>query len=238
MFIALKEEEEKHHSSCKITCLAYVSLSHVISLSKFAAIFFLSIFFKSGVFKDIKLPAHDKNATTQTFYPILTHLSIAERLAVKMEDVPQPDAFLQPNYKSETENPTSTKPKPLTPKTFTGMVNTSDAATERRFKGTFNVFGGSSLYNRRLEANLALSREGNGGYAAWNRRRQEAIDRGEDPNAEFIAKVEARQPDSYLERIWRKLQKVIHSRAKAGNGGDLGAAEVYQGLGNRKADQL
>ena len=170
-----------------------------------------------------------------------------------MEDVPQvpqPDAFLQPNYSYKSENSTSTRPKPLTPKTFTGMVNTSDAATERRFKGTFNMFGGSSLYNRRLEANLALSREGNGGYAAWNRRRQEAIDRGEDPKAEFIAKIEARQPDSYLERTWRKLsgkgktqagdreakmakeQKAMHMRAKAGNGGDLGAAEVHQGLGD------
>ncbi|KAM0795522.1 hypothetical protein BDR22DRAFT_870618 [Usnea florida] len=167
-----------------------------------------------------------------------------------MEDVPQPDLFLQPEY----ENSTSTKPKPLTPEAFTGMVNTSDAATERRFKGTFNVLGGSSLYNRRLEANLALSREGNGGYAEWNRRRQQAIDRGEDPNAEFIAKIEARQPDSYLERAWRTLsgkkktraeekvakmakeQKAMHMRAEAGNGGDLGAAEVYQGLGDGKED--
>ena len=169
-----------------------------------------------------------------------------------MEDVPQPDAFLQPDYKSET--PTSTKPKPLTPNTFTGMVNTSDAATERRFKGTFNVFGGTKLYNRRLEANLALSREGSGGYAEWNRRRQEAIDRGEDPNAEFIAKIEARQPDSYLERAWRRLsgkkktkaeeneakmakeQKAMHTRAKAGNGGDLDATEVYPRLGGIKED--
>ena len=167
-----------------------------------------------------------------------------------MEDVPQPDVFLQPDF----EKSTSTKPKPLTPKTFTGMVNTSDAATERRFKGTFNVLGGSSLYNRRLEANLALSREGHGGYAEWNRRRQQAIDRGEDPNVEFIAKIEARQPDSYLERTWRKLsgkkktraeekdakmakeQKAMHMRAKAGNGGDLGAAEVYQVWGDRKED--
>ena len=163
-----------------------------------------------------------------------------------MEDVPQPNSFLQPNYRSEdlTYNP----PKPLTPKTFTGMVNTSDAATERRFKGTFNVLGGTSLYNRRLEANLALNREGNGGYAEWNRRRQEAIDRGEDPNADFIAKIEARQPDSYLERTWRKLsgkkktkaeereQMAMHTRAKAGNGGDLGPVEVYQGLGDRKED--
>ena len=38
-----------------------------------------------------------------------------------------------------------------------------------------------------------------------NRKRQDAIDRGEDPNAELIAKIEARQPDSYLERMWRKL---------------------------------
>ena len=134
------------------------------------------------------------------------------------------------------------------------MVNTSDAAIERRFKGTFNVLGGTDLYNRRLEANLALNREASGGYAEWNRRRQEAIDRGEDPNAELIAKIETRQPDSYLERTWRKLsgkkktkaeeneakmakeQKAMHTSAKAGNGGDLGTSEGYQGLGGRKED--
>lgn len=38
------------------------------------------------------------------------------------------------------------------------MVNTGDAAVERRYKGTFNALGSIDLYNRRLEANLALIR--------------------------------------------------------------------------------
>lgn len=159
-----------------------------------------------------------------------------------MADLPQPSTLLQPDFKPADS--ASTKSKPLTPNTFTGMVNTSDAAVESRYKGTFNALGGTDLYNRRLEANLALNREKSGGYAEWNRRRQEAIDRGEDPNAELIAKIEARQPDSYLERTWRKLsgkkstkaeekearkKKAIQAKAVAGNGGGLGTTEVYEG---------
>lgn len=105
--------------------------------------------------------------------------------------------------------------------------------------------GGTDLYNRRLEANIALNGEKSGGYAEWNRKRQEAIDRGEDPNAEFIAKIEARQSDSYLERTWRKLsgkkktkaeereakeKKAVKANARTGSGGDTGTAEVYQSL--------
>lgn len=158
-----------------------------------------------------------------------------------MADVPQPPIF-EPTFKPD--KPTSAEPKPLEPNTFTGMVNTSDAAVARRYKGIFNTLGGTDLYNRRLEANLALNREGGGGYAAWNRRRQEAIDRGEDPNAELIAKIEARQPDSYLERTWRKLsgkkktkaeeKEAKEKKARAGNEGDLGMTEVYQGLSGEK----
>ncbi len=110
------------------------------------------------------------------------------------------------------------------------------------------------MYNRRLEANLALNREKSGGYAEWNRKRQEAIDRGEDPNAEMIAKIEVRQSDSYLERAWRKLsgkkktkaeereakeakeKKAIGAKARAVDEGDLGEMEVYQGLGGGKED--
>ena len=134
------------------------------------------------------------------------------------------------------------------------MVNTSDAAVERRFRGTFNLLGGTDLYNRRLQANLALNREKSGGYAEWNRRRQDAIDRGEDPNAELIAKIEARQPDSYLERTWRKLsgkkktkaeekasqedkeRKTMEAKARAKTVGDLGTVEVYQGSDRGKHD--
>ena len=169
-----------------------------------------------------------------------------------MGDIPTQNSLLQPDFK--TDDSTSTKPKPLTPHTFTGMVDTSDAAVKRRYKGTFNALGGTDLYNRRLQANLALNREQSGGYADWNRRRQDAIDRGEDPNAELIAKIEARQPDSILERAWRKLSgkkmtkaeereakeakraKSSEDAAGAGNGGDLGTMEVYQSLGGKEDD--
>ncbi len=129
------------------------------------------------------------------------------------------------------------------------MVNTSDAAVERRFKGTFNQLGGTDLYNRRLQANLELNREKSSGYAEWNRRRQEAIDRGEDPNAEMIAKIEARQPDSYLERMWRKLSGKKKTKAeekeakeakkrnamdRVGTEGDSGPVEVYQGFDQKE----
>lgn len=167
-------------------------------------------------------------------------------------DAPQPSTFLQPDF--ESDHPTSTKPKPLTQNTFTGMVNTSDAAVERRFQGTFNMLGSTDLYNRRLQANLALNREQGGGYVEWNRKRQDAIDKGEDPNADLIAKIEARQPDSYLERAWRKLSgkkktkaeekqakeakvsKAMDAKARPGNEGDLGIVEVYHGLGRGKDD--
>lgn len=169
-----------------------------------------------------------------------------------MADLPQPSTLLQPDLKPEDSTPT--QPKPLTPNTFTGMVNTSDAAVERRYKGTFNIFGGTDLYNRRLEADLALNREKSGGYAEWNRRRQEAIDRGEDPNAKLMAKMEARQPDSYLERMWRKLsgkkrtkveendakeakaKKATEAKGGAANERDLETTEVYGGLGGGKQD--
>ena len=167
-------------------------------------------------------------------------------------DLPQPSTFLQPDFKSD--HSTSTNHKPLTQNTFTGMVNTSDAAVEHRFKGTFNMLGGTELYNRRLQANLALNREQSGGYVEWNRKRQDAIDKGEDPNAELIAKIEARQPDSYLERAWRKLSgkkktkaeekeakeaqesKAMEAKARPGNESDLGTLEVYHGLARGKVD--
>lgn len=142
-----------------------------------------------------------------TFPPPLSPstLRIASAVLSDMADQPQPSSLLQPDFKSDTSTPINAKP--LTPNAFTGMVNTSDAAIERRFKGTFNMLGDTDLYNRRLQANLMLIREHGGGYAEWNRKRQVAIDSGEDPNAELIAKIEARQPDSYLERAWRRLKR-------------------------------
>ena len=169
-----------------------------------------------------------------------------------MAELPQPSSLLQPDFKSDTSTPT--KAKPLTPNTFTGMVNTSDVAVERRFKGTFNMFGGTDLYNRRLQANLMLNKEHSGGYAEWNRKRQDAIARGEDPNAEFIAKINARQPDSYLERAWRRLsgkkktkckekeakdakeKKAMEAKAWPRNEADLETVEVYHRLGPGKED--
>ena len=169
-----------------------------------------------------------------------------------MNHLPQPAPSLQPDF---NPNPSaSTKPKPLTPNTFTGMVNTSDAAVEGRFKGTFNQLGGTDLYNRRLQANLALNREQSSGYAEWNRKRQDAIDRGEDPNAELIARIEARQPDSYLERMWRKLsgkkktkaeekgvkeaeeRKKVDTTARLGYKDDSEPMEVCNGLDHGKED--
>ena len=134
------------------------------------------------------------------------------------------------------------------------MVNTSDAAVERHFKGTFNQLGGTDLYNRRLQANLALNKEQSNGYATWNRKRLDAIDRGEDPNAELIARVEARQPDSYLERMCRKLsgkkktkaeekevkeakeRKEVETKTKLGYKGDSEPEKVYSGLDRSKED--
>ena len=50
-----------------------------------------------------------------------------------------------------------------------------------------------------------MSQDPDRGYNAWNKKRQQAIERGEDPNSELLAKIEARQPDSCIERAWRKL---------------------------------
>ena len=116
------------------------------------------------------------------------------------------------------------------------------------------MLGGTDIYNRRLQANLMLNREHGGGYAEWNRKRQDAIDRGEDPNAELIAKIEARQPDSYLERAWRRLsgkkktkaeereakdakqKKAMEAKARLRNEDDLGTVEGYHRSAPGKKD--
>ena len=103
-------------------------------------------------------------------------------------------------------------PRSLQPGSFTGMVNNSPAAVGNRYNSSLSAFGSSNapskskLYASRLEANQAIAVESDRGYNAWNRRRQEAIDRGEDPNSEFYAKQEERLPDSLLERGWRRLR--------------------------------
>lgn len=74
-----------------------------------------------------------------------------------MAYLPQFSTLLQPDFKPD--NSTSIhQAQASEPKPFIGMVNTGDAAVECRYKGTFNALGGIDLYNRRLEANLALIR--------------------------------------------------------------------------------
>lgn len=116
------------------------------------------------------------------------------------------------------------------------------------------MLGGIDLYNRRLQANLIRNKEHGDGYAEWTRNRQDAIDSGEDPNAELIAKIEARQPDSYLERAWRRLggkkkteaekreakdakqKKAMEAKATLRNEDDLGTVEVDQRSAPGKKD--
>lgn len=97
-----------------------------------------------------------------------------------------------------------------------------------------------------------MSKDPNRGYNAWNKKRQEAIERGEDPNSELLAKIEARPPDSYVERAWRKFtgkKKTKKEEMEAREAKDRnkmrvmessqgfeeqGAPEVYMGLNNAK----
>ena len=53
---------------------------------------------------------------------------------------------------------------------------------------------------------MELAKNPNSGYNAWNEKRRQAIERGEDPNSEFLAMVEERRPDSLIERGWRKIR--------------------------------
>ena len=123
-------------------------------------------------------------------------------------DLPAPSSAQDPSFNDSRK---LHDPRPLQPDSFTGMVNNSPAAVENRYNSSISAFGSSNapsnskLYTSRLEANQAIAAESDRGYNAWNRRRQEAIDRGEDPNSEFYARVEERRPDSCLERGWRRL---------------------------------
>ena len=71
--------------------------------------------------------------------------------------------------------------------------------------GGTNAVGGTKLFDDRLKADIELSKDPNRGYNTWNKKRQEAIARGEDPNSELLAMIEEREPTSYAERAWRKL---------------------------------
>lgn len=53
-------------------------------------------------------------------------------------------------------------------------------------------------------------------YENWNRKRQESIARGEDPNAEFLAKVRHNEMQGYqgkLRRFFRKMSGAEKARA-------------------------
>lgn len=85
---------------------------------------------------------------------------------------------------------------------------------------------------------------------AWNRRRQEAIERGEDPNSEMLEAMDSRLPDSHLERLWRKVRgkkptrkeereaREEKERRKLGAGMDLnqGAEEINVGFDRKRGD--
>jgi hypothetical protein len=129
----------------------------------------------------------------------------------------------------------------------------SDKAVEDRYRynamsseGPTNM-GGGNLYKDRLAANIEANRDPSSGYNAWNKKRQEAIDRGEDPNSALLAMIEAREPDSYLERAWRKMtgkkktraeereaqeakaRKKMELQVQGTKGADVGIAEIHGG---------
>ena len=137
----------------------------------------------------------------------------------------------------------------------------SEKAVENRYRynavssqGGTNAIGGTKLFDDRLKANVELSKDPERGYNAWNKKRQEAIDRGEDPNSELLARIEARPPDSYVERAWRKLmgkektkkeereakearEREQRRRKESGQGiEDSEATEVYAGLTGKEKD--
>ena len=127
-----------------------------------------------------------------------------------MADFPAPSSAQDPSFNNSSEGKSHPR-LPLQPNSFTGMVNNSPEAVERRYNSSMSTYGSSNapskskLYTSRLEANQAVAADSDRGYNAWNKRRQEAIERGEDPNSEFFAKQEERLPDSFLERGWRRL---------------------------------
>ena len=86
----------------------------------------------------------------------------------------------------------------------------SPEAVKSRYKSQLSEYGssnttGGSLFRDRLAADVDLAKDPNRGYNAWNEKRKQAIERGEDPNSEFLSMVEERRPDSFIERGWRKI---------------------------------
>ena len=136
---------------------------------------------------------------------------------------------IDPTFNKSSSN--AYTPRPLNPNSFTGMVNNvpspppfsqpphpplltpliqSPEAVKSRYTSQLSTYGstnttGGSLFRDRLAADVELAKNPNSGYNAWNEKRKQAIERGEDPNSEFLAMVEERRPDSLIERGWRKL---------------------------------
>lgn len=86
----------------------------------------------------------------------------------------------------------------------------SPEAVKSRYTSKMSTYGstnttGGSLFRDRLAADVELAKDPNRGYNAWNEKRKQAIERGEDPNSEFLSMVEERRPDSFIERGWRKI---------------------------------
>lgn len=71
-------------------------------------------------------------------------------------------------------------------------------------------------------------------YEKWNKERQEAVARGEDPNAKFLAKVEERKQqglEGKVRRIWGRM------KGGRDNGiGKHGEVEELAGSGDVKGD--
>ncbi len=86
----------------------------------------------------------------------------------------------------------------------------SPEAVKSRYTSKLSSYGssnttGGALFRDRLAADVDLAKDPNRGYNAWNEKRKQAIERGEDPNSEFLSMVDERRPDSLIERGWRKI---------------------------------
>ncbi|MCJ1274061.1 hypothetical protein MMC21_001855 [Puttea exsequens] len=82
----------------------------------------------------------------------------------------------------------------------TAQVNIADASTPTSGNVTGIAGGhlGSHGISRHHDADY---------YYKWNKERQEAIARGEDPNAKFLAMVKAREDQSKLHRLKKALSR-------------------------------
>ena len=61
-------------------------------------------------------------------------------------------------------------------------------------------------------------------YENWNRERQEAIDRGEDPNAKFLALVKQREQEGYQGKMRRLVGRFRGKKSSKRNAVDANDA--------------